>query len=110
MGRSDAEAKATVLWPSDAKSQPIGKNPDAGKDWGQEKGSTEDEMVRWRNWLNGDGFEQTLEDGEGQGRLACYSPWGHKGLDTTQQLNNNIGSLIPALIPYVVNLTWQKFD
>ena len=62
----------------------IGKDPDAGKDCGQEeKEMTEDEMVGWYHWLNGHEFEQTLEDGEGQERLACCSPWGHKKLDTT---------------------------
>ena len=75
-GRTDAEAP--ILWSSDAKSRLIGKDPDAGKDWGQEeKGATEDEMVEWHHQLNGHGFEQTLRDGEGQGSLSCCSPWGH---------------------------------
>ena len=66
------------------------KDPDAGKDWGQEeKGMTEDEMVGWHHWLNGHEFEQTPGDGEGQGSLVCCSPWGHKELDTTEQLKNN---------------------
>ena len=73
IGRTDAEAP--ILWPSDSKRQLIGKDPDAGKDWGQEKGTTEDEMVRWHHWLNAHEFEQTLGDGEGQGSLACYSVW-----------------------------------
>ena len=66
----------------------IGKDPDAGEDWGQEeKGATEDEMVGWHtSWLNGDEFEQTLGDSEGQGSLACCSPWGQKELDTTERL------------------------
>ena len=52
------------------------KDPDAGKDWGQEeKGVTEEEMVGWHHQLNGNEFEQALEDGEGQGILACCSPW-----------------------------------
>ena len=60
---------------ADAKSQLIGKDPDDGKDWGQEeKTMTEDEMVGWDHWLNGHDFEQTLGDGEGQGSLACCSP------------------------------------
>ena len=59
----------------------IGKELDAGKDWGQEeKGATEDEMVGWHHWLNGHEFEQALGDGDGQGGLACYSPWGRKEL------------------------------
>ena len=71
------------------KSLLIGKDPDAGKDWRQEeKGATEDEMVGWHHWLNGHEFQQTLGDVEGQGSLACYSPWGCKESDTTEQLNN----------------------
>ena len=64
----------------------IGKDPDAGKDW-EQKGVTEDEMVGWHHWLNGHAFKQTPGDSEGQGSLACYSPWGHKELDTTERLN-----------------------
>ena len=68
----------------------IRKDPDAGKDWGQEeKGMTEDEMVGWHHWLNGDEFEQAPGDGEGQGSLACCSSWGRKKSDMTEQLNNN---------------------
>ena len=67
IGRTDAEAEAPTLWPADAKHQLIGKDPDPGKDWGQEeKRATEDEMVRWYHWLNGHEFEQTLGDNEGQ--------------------------------------------
>ena len=84
IGRTDAEAEAPILWPSDAKSQFTGKDPDAGKDRGQEKQVTEDEMVGWHHRLNGYEFEQTPGDSEGQGSLACYSPWGHK-----DWLNNN---------------------
>ena len=84
IGRTDAEA--LVLWPPDAKSWLIGKDPDAGKDWRQEKkGTTEDEMVGWHHWLNGHEFEQVPGDGEGQGSLVCFSPWGHKELDMTDQ-------------------------
>ena len=79
IGRTDAEAKAPILWPPDVKSQVIGKDPDAGKDWGQEtKGVTEDEMVGWHHWLDGHDIEQTPGDSEGQGSLACCSPGGHK--------------------------------
>ena len=82
--RTDAEAEAPVFWPLDSKNWLIGKDPDAGKDWGQEeKGVTEDEMVGWHHWLNGYEFEQTLGDSEGQGSLACCSPWGRKELDMT---------------------------
>ena len=78
-GRTDAEPEAPVLWPPDAKSQLTGKDPDAGKDWRpMEKGTTEKEMVRWHHQLNGQEFEQTPGDGEGQGILAHWSPWGRK--------------------------------
>ena len=87
IGRTDAESEAPILWSSDAKSSLIGKDPDAGKDWGQgEKGETEDEMVGWHHWHE---FDQTLTDSEGRGNLACCSPWGHKEPDMTEQLNNN---------------------
>ena len=90
IGRTITETKASILWPPDVKSWFIGKDPDAGKDWGQEeKGTTEDEMVGWHHWLNGHEFKQTLGDSEGQGRLVCWSSWGHKKLDTAKELNNN---------------------
>ena len=60
------------------RSQLIGKDPDAGKDRGQEKGVTEDEMVGWYHQLNGHEFEQALGDGEGQGSMPRCSPWGHR--------------------------------
>ena len=63
---------------------------DAGKDRGQEKRVTEDEIVRSHHRLNGHEFEQTVGDGEGQGYLTCCSPWGHKELNTTERLSNNI--------------------
>ena len=66
IGRIDAEAEALVLWPPDVKSQLIGKDPDAGKDWGQEKGTTEDEMVGWHHQLNRHEFEQAPGDGDGR--------------------------------------------
>ena len=90
IGRIDAEAEIPIIWPPDAKSLLIGKDPDAGKDWRQEeKGITEDETVGWHHQSNGHEFEQTPQDGDGQGSLACCSPWGHKEADTTEQLNNN---------------------
>ena len=83
-GRTDAEAEAPIRWSPDAKSRPIGKAPDAEKDWRQkEKGAVEDEMVRFHHQLNVHKFEQTPEDGEGHGSLACYSLWGHKESDMT---------------------------
>ena len=73
------EAEAPIFWPPVVNSWLIGKNPDAGKDLGQEKKRvTEDEMVGWHHWLNRHGFQQALPDGEGLGSLACCSPWGHK--------------------------------
>ena len=93
IGRTDAEAEAPILWPPDAKSWRIGKNPDAGKDWGQEeKEMTEDEMVGWHHWFNGHELEQALGDGEGQGSMVCCSPWGHRESDTTEWLNNKARS------------------
>ena len=90
MGRTDAEAEVPILWPPNAKNWLIRKNPDAGKDWGQEaKGTTEDKMVGWHRRLNGHEFEQAPGDGDGQGSLECCSPWGHKQSDTTEWLNNN---------------------
>ena len=84
IGRTDAEAKAPVLWPPDGKSWHIGKDPDAGKDWRQEKnGATQDRMVGWHHQLNWHEFEQTLKAGEGQGSLVCCSPWGRKESDMT---------------------------
>ena len=87
--RTDAEVETPILWPPDAKNWLIWKDPDAGKDWRwEEKGTTEDEMVGWHQWLNGHEFEQALRVfGDGQGSLACWSPWGRKELDMTEQLN-----------------------
>ena len=77
IGRTDAEAEAPILWPPNAKSQLIGQDPDAGKDWRQEeKGMTEDELVGWNHRFDGHEFEQAPGDSEGQGSLACCSPRG----------------------------------
>ena len=73
IGRTDAETEALILWPPNAKSWLIGKDPDARKVWRQEKGMTEDEMGRRYHWLNGHEFEQVPGDGDGQGSLACCS-------------------------------------
>ena len=76
------------LWPPDAKSWLIWKDPDAGKDWGQEeKGTTEDEMIGWHHQLDGHGFGWTLGVGDGQGSLVCCGSWGRKESDTTERLN-----------------------
>ena len=88
IGRADAEAETLILWPPDAKNWLIEKDPDAGKDWRQEKnGMTEDEMVGWYHRLNGDEFEQTPGIGDGHRSLACCSPWGRKESDMTEELN-----------------------
>ena len=85
--RNDAKAETPVLWPPHAKSWLIRKDSDAGRDWGQEKGRTEDEMAGWHNWLNGCESEWTLRVGDGQGGLACCDSWGCKESDTTEQLS-----------------------
>ena len=88
--RTDGETEAPILWPPDTKNWLIRKDPDAGKDWRREKkGTTEDEMVGWHHRLNGHEFEQALGNGDGQGGLACCSPWGHKESDMTEQVNNS---------------------
>ena len=88
IGKADAEAEVPILWPLDEKNWLIGKDPDAGKDWRQEeKGTTEDEMVGWHHRLNGHEFEQASGIGDGQGSLACCSPWGRKESDTTEWRN-----------------------
>ena len=86
IGRTDAEAETLKLWLPDAKNWLVRKDPDAGKDWRQEKGMTEDEIVGWHRWLNGHEFEQALGDGEGQGSLAC-TVHGVAESDTTEQLH-----------------------
>ena len=88
IGRTDAEAEAPILWPPDAKNWLIEKDPDAGKDWGQEKTrTTEDEMAGWHHRLDGHEFEQALRAGDGHGGLVCCIPKGLKESDTTGQLN-----------------------
>ena len=78
-GRTDVESKTLMLWPPNAKSWLIGKDSDAGRDWGQEKkGTTEDEMAVWHHQLNGHDFEWSPGVGDGQGGLACCDSWGLK--------------------------------
>ena len=101
IGRTDAKAETPILWPPDAKSWLIWKDPDAGRNWGQEeKGMTEDEMVGWNHWLDGHESEWTLGDGDGQGGLACCDPWGCKELDTIEWLNwtEDFLSSVPSLL------------
>ena len=87
-GRHDAEAEAPVLWPPHVKSWLIGKDSDAGRDWGkEEKGTTEDEMAGWHHQLDGCEFEWTPGIGDGQGGLVCCNLRGHKESDMTERLN-----------------------
>ena len=87
-GRIDAKAETPVLWPPHAKSWLIGKDSDAGRDWGQEeKGMTEDEITGWHHWLDGRESEWTPGVEDGQGGLVCCDSGGHKGSDTTEWLN-----------------------
>ena len=87
-GRNDAKAETPVFWPPHVKSWLIGKDSDAGRDWGQEeKRTTEDEMAEWHHWLDGCEFEWTPGCGDGQGGLACCDSWGRKESDTTEWLN-----------------------
>ena len=90
IGRTDAEAETPILRPPHVKSWLIGKDPDAGRDWGQEeKGMTEDEMTGWHHQLNAHEFGWTLGVGDGQGGLECFNSWGHKEFEMTEWLNWN---------------------
>ena len=87
-GRNDAKAETPVLWPPHAKSWLIGKDSDAGRDWGKEKkGTTEDEMAGWHPWLDGHESEWIPGAGDGQRGLACWDSCGCKELVTTERLN-----------------------
>ena len=88
IGRTDAKAETPILWPPHVKSWLIGKDSDAGRDWGQEeKGTPEDEMAGWHHQLDGLESEWTAGAGDGQGGLACCSSWGRKESDMTERLN-----------------------
>ena len=88
IGRTDAEAETPILWPPHEKSWLIGKDLNAGRDWGwEEKGTTEDKMAGWHHWLDAHEFGWTPGAGDGQGGLACCDSWGHKELDMTEWLN-----------------------
>ena len=87
IGRTDNEVETPILWPHHAKSWLIGKDPDAGSDWGQEEKGTTDEMAGWHIRLNGHEFEWTPGVGDGQGGLACCDSRGCKESDMTEPLN-----------------------
>ena len=121
-GRNDAKAETPVLWPPHAKSWLIGKDSEAGRDWGQEeKGMTGDEMAGWHHRLNGREFEWIPGVGDGQGGLACCNSWGHKESDTTERLNwtelreGNKRVLVPKDLEikessFVHCNNWKKFS
>ena len=87
LGRTDAKAETPILCQSHAKTWLTGKDSDAGRDWGQEKGTTGDEMAGSHHWLNGHEFEWTPGVGIRQGGLECCDSWGRKESDTTELLN-----------------------
>ena len=106
IGMTDAEVEIPILWQPDGKSWFIGKDPDAGQDWGQEKKwAAEDEMFSWHHWFNRHKFEQTPGGNEGHGSLACCSSWGRTQLSdwmtTTYMkknyMNNNVYGKIQKL-------------
>ena len=101
IGRTDVEAETPILWPLDAKSWLIGKDFDAGRDWGQEeKGTTGDEMAGWHHWLDGRESEWTLGVGDEQGCLVCCSSWGRKESDMTEQLNSTELMVLDAILVF----------
>ena len=101
IGRTDVEAETPILWPPDTKSRLIWKDPDAGKDWGQE----EKRMTGWDDWMaspiNGHEFGWTPGVGDGQGGLACCNSWGRKESYTAEWLNWMVWS---SGFPYSFNL------
>ena len=106
IGKTDVETETPIFWPPDAKSWHIGKDPDAGKYWGQEeKGMIEEEMVRWHHQLNGHGFGWTPRVGDGQGGLVCCGSWCRKESDVTDKLKWLPLSLSvetsPSVFPFV---------
>ena len=107
-GRTDVEVETPILWPLGAKTWLIGKDPGVGKDWGQqEKGTTEDEMVGWHRWLNGDGFGWTPGVGDGQGGLACCNSWDRKH-NWVPELNWMLYEDTNIRFPKSKNILWIK--
>ena len=110
-GRNDSKAETPVLWPPHAKSWLIGKDSDAGRDWGQEeKGTTEDEMAGWHHWDDGHESEWTLGDGDEQEGLACCNSWGPKELDMTEWLNWTELASAPLVLHFSCSATALMFS
>ena len=118
-GKNDAKAETSVVWPPHAKSWLIGKDSDAGRDWGhEEEGTTEDEMAGWHHRLNGHEFEWTPGVDDGQGGLAHCNSWGRKESDMTERLNwtelksMNAGEFPGCLVVRVLgfSLMWPGFN
>ena len=110
-GRNDAEAETPVLWPPHAKSWLIGKDSDAGREWGQEKkGTTEDEMAGWHHWLDGHEFEWTQGVGDGQGGLACFYGVAKRRtrLSDWTELNQLNGVIESLKIKLIVNMLFTR--
>ena len=107
-GRNDAKAEAPVLWPPHVESWLIGKDSDAGRDWGhEEKRTTQDKMAGWHHGLDRRESEWTPVDGDRQGGLACCGSWGHKESDTTERLNWTV-QLICWFQLFICDLFWWK--
>ena len=103
--RTDVEAESPILGPPDAKNWLIWKDPDAGKKWRQQKGTTKNEMVGWHRRLNGHGFGWTPGVADGQGALACCGSWSHKESDTTEQVNwTEFRKILRLLLFYFLNV------
>ena len=107
-GRNDAKAEAPILWPPDVNSWLIGKDSDAGRDWGQEeKGTTEDEMAGWHHQLNGCEFEWTLGVGDGQEGLVCCDSCSRKESNMAEQLNWTEMTLLRKPAYIYIDLLWK---
>ena len=107
-GRNDAKAETPVLWPPHVKSWLIGKDSDAGRDWGQEeKGTTEDKMAGWHHWLEWCESEWTPGVGDGQGGLAFCDSWAHKESNTTVWLIWSDLSVASSLQMVTAAMKWK---